>query len=559
MNVDVTLFKPNCTIWIGALKCIDPTYNHVYAIEMGEEQEFLEKILNNKNMYGDIIATEKCTPVRDEREGYVRLPFKPTAVYTANYLIWKNDDDLLPVYAFIDDIKWVNVNCVAIKASIDVFRTYLSRIQFRPCIMERSHYYQGSDEKIGANLYDEPVSEAVYYKRAEFIIDELKNLCAVMYTLPTGSAINIREFGSVFTQFNAIKFSQPFNVSQIASTMQGQSGRVQSFVLLPDFMVLEGAGYPQIITKTFKYPSRIESYTPRNKKLLTFPYIFHEAVTPSGQKQQYRLELTMANPTEGADIEYKLAGLSTAQDNKLWFYPNYYNGYIAGGEYPNLSINEGALTFTSFPELPVSSASWEATINNGSIFNILSGLCSTVMVGGSMASVSTMGQIGRAMENGVEPSDFSLSGAASAGLLMVAGAELNAILSLKGLQKQSSQVSGGSTGLADFMTGNAPFTLSLVHITEDYAKTLDNFFDVYGYRDPNLRTVNIKLRPHWCYWKSTGICAFGFQNDKTKGTEVVPAWAIREINLALMNGVTFWNTDDVLGDYKNFEENHADV
>lgn len=551
MNVDVSLFKPNCTIWLGASKSIDPSYNHVYAIGLGEEEAFLNKMLSNKNKYGDFIKVENCTPVKDEVDGYIRLPFGIGGL-TANYLIWKNQDEppYTPMYAFIEDIKFVNIHCVSIKATLDVFRTYLPRIVFRPCIMDRSHFYQGADEQIGDNLYKEPVSDKVYYKRAEFIIDELKSLSLMLVTRFTGDNIQVYPFGNLIRQFIFTKFDSPFDTSLIADTLAAASGRVVSFTVVPNFMAFgEGSGFPRIITKTFKYPETIDNYKPRNKKLLTYPFIFHECITPTGSRCRYRLELATKNPKEGADINYRLAGLCTGQDSKLWFFPEFYEGYIANGEFPSLSVNDNVITFNSFPELPVSSDAWNAAVNNQSILSMLGGLNSSLLSGGIVGAAGVAQQTAHQLANGIAPSEMSFSGFSAVGLLGVIGAEASAINSLLALDDTPISTSSGSVGLADFMTGNAPFTMSLVHIDNKYAENLDNFFDVYGYKDPNLRVVDIKLRPHWCYWKSTGVCAFGGQSSATRGTEVVPAYAINIINQCMMNGVTFWNQDDNLGAY----------
>lgn len=565
MNVDVTLFEPDCTIWIGVARNIDPTYNHVYAIENNEVESFLTQYTETPSKHGRFLKFEHCLPVRDERDGYVRLPLGLGGM-PATYLIWKNitDDGGKPVtvyYAFIEDIKFVNKNCIAVKATLDIFRTFLPAVIFKPCIMERSHWYQGADEKAGDNVYTEPVSACTYYEKAEIAIDELKNSCVVLYKLPNGIDITLRPFGKFFTQFIATKFSSPFDVSQIASYMQASSGRVQSFVVVPDFMVLEGSGYPQKITKKFSYPTTIGlSYVPRNKKLLTYPYIFHEVTAPNGRKKQFHLELAV-NPNNNSahEITYTLTGLSTAQENKLWFYPNYYEGYSVGtGEYPNLEVNETAFIFSEFPELPVSSSAWEGAINNSSLVGVLGGAISSIISGGAIGGATALSNINSAVQSGGELLSANVSGMSGYALMGVANAMASAAVSLGDLATTPSSASGGSTGLADFMTANAPFTLTLNHITEDYAKTLDDFFDLYGYRDPNLRVVDPKLRPHWSFWKSAGICAFSFGNNVGGvSTNGVPAYALVEINKKMMDGVTFWNTDDDLGDYKDFESNHA--
>lgn len=564
MDVNVTLFEPDCTIWIGVAKNIDPSYNHVYAIDNDEVETFLNQYTTDDRRNGRFLKFENCCPVRDEREGYVRLPLGLGGM-PATYIIWKNitNDGGRPVtvyYAFIEDIKFININCIAIKATIDIFRTFLPAVGFKPCIMDRSHWFQGADEKAGDNLYSENISPCTYYKKAEIAIEELNRKCVVLYKLPIGTDVTLREFGNFFTQFVAYKYSQPFDVNRIAQDMQTASGRVQSFVVVPDFMVIEGSGFPQKIEKEFDYPTTIgTSYTPRNKKLLTYPYIFHEVVAPNGRRREYHLELAV-NPNDSSrKIKYTLTGLSTAQDNKLWFYPNYYEGYTIGtSEYPNLEVNETAFVFSEFPELPVSSSAWEGAINNSSLVNVIGSAISGIVSGGAFGGVTALSSLNSAVQSGEDLMSANVSGSAGYALLNVAGSLASAITTLTGIATTPTKATGGTAGLADFMTNNAPFTLTLNHITEDYAETIDNFFDLYGYRDPNLRVVDPKLRPHWCFWKSAGICAFSKGNNVGGiSTNGVPAYALVEINKRLMEGVTFWNINDDLGDYKDFSANHV--
>ena len=67
-------------------------------------------------------------------------------------------------------------------------------------------------------------------------------------------------------------------------------------------------------------------------------------------------------------------------------------------------------------------------------------------------------------------------------------------------------------------------------ITAQFARTLDDFFDMYGYATHRVKTPNVNHRQNWWYTKTV--------NANITGN--VPNDEMNKIKEAYNNGLTFW-------------------
>ena len=91
----------------------------------------------------------------------------------------------------------------------------------------------------------------------------------------------------------------------------------------------------------------------------------------------------------------------------------------------------------------------------------------------------------------------------------------------------------------NFSSGMLSAWYSRFHITEEYARMIDNFFTMYGYATNKVKTPSFANRPHWTYVKTNGCTAIG----------KAPADEIRRFCSIIDNGITFWRTPSEVGDY----------
>ena len=76
-------------------------------------------------------------------------------------------------------------------------------------------------------------------------------------------------------------------------------------------------------------------------------------------------------------------------------------------------------------------------------------------------------------------------------------------------------------------------------IKEEYAKIIDNFFSMYGYKVNDVKVPNITGRRNWNYVKTINCNIFGD----------IPQTDIQELKNIFDSGITFWHNSNTFCDY----------
>lgn len=76
-------------------------------------------------------------------------------------------------------------------------------------------------------------------------------------------------------------------------------------------------------------------------------------------------------------------------------------------------------------------------------------------------------------------------------------------------------------------------------IKQEYAKIIDNFFSMYGYKVNDVKIPNITGRQNWNYVKTLACNIFGD----------IPQKDLQELKDIFNNGVTFWHNSNTFCDY----------
>ena len=99
----------------------------------------------------------------------------------------------------------------------------------------------------------------------------------------------------------------------------------------------------------------------------------------------------------------------------------------------------------------------------------------------------------------------------------------------------------GNTNAGDvnFSIGNNNFKLYNFVIKEEYARTIDNYFNLYGYKVNRLKLPELYSRRNWNYIKTIG-CNF---------TGDIPQQDLEKIKSIFNNGITFWHNANNYLDY----------
>lgn len=325
----------------------------------------------------------------------------------------------------------------------------------------------------------------------------------------------------VFTQLDGAYICS--SITDVVNILQafasaGKNDAVFGVYMCPKYFIntegsdlhYEGQSAPYNLSKVISKPSSLDGYTPKNKKLLTFPYCCLNVSNNNGSNNTYQYELFKDNncmfnikgvPTVGGSLkcvpyQYKMGG-------------EYYNESegIMAGKYPTLSWSQDAyinwLTQNSV-NLGVGVASNLITILGGMLATggrALAGAGN--IVSGSLGIASQIGQI---YEHSLTPN--SAKGNTN-------GGDIN--------------VSSNSNGFYFYKTS----------IKKEYAKIIDDFFSMFGYKVNSVKVPNITGRPNWNYVKTIDCNITGN----------IPQTDILAIKQIFDNGVTFWHNPSTFLDY----------
>lgn len=557
--VDLTMFHPDTTVYFLATKNVDRTYAHVFR-NLSDNHTDFEFMMTHRGGYG--INFSNVKPIRIDNNPYIKVNVPAERIQHCNLMMWKNNDDSVatPIwyYAFIDDVRFINTNCCAILAEVDVFRTYLPYVDIRAAFVERSHIYQGPDEKAGDTIIPEPVSDTIFYEDDIF----QKNLFE-FDTVTIGYVEKGSEGGqiksNIFTGIKEEKFSI-HNLNSINSFIQQHSAEIIYIVQSP----------AEYTNQEFKanLPTTVSGITPRNKKLLCYPFVQYLVVSSSGGEISLRPELfengeidihssaVIANGNYTAMLTpagYKLSKAYTDMGSAYYnpettlFYNAGINCAYVNDAWANYWGNNGALKTLSKILTQLGGAVSFNLSGNMSGSNSFHNTTAT--------SLDTGDQASNVLQSGTSGTSSGVSMGLEAGKLIMNLA--NVAVNFADLKTQVDTIKGSGDVSTDAAFDVGGFYLGWRQIPAEYAESLDYFFDMFGYKTMRLMVVNPKIRPYWCYWKTSTDCFFPAK--VTSQTVVgVPASALAIMNSAIKRGVTFWDINSDFASYDDhLEGNHT--
>jgi hypothetical protein len=94
-------------------------------------------------------------------------------------------------------------------------------------------------------------------------------------------------------------------------------------------------------------------------------------------------------------------------------------------------------------------------------------------------------------------------------------------------------------GYTNISIGRYGFIAESKSVKYEIAKSIDGYFDMFGYKVNSVKVPNIGTRPHWNYVKTVGVTLIGD----------VPADSLLNLSEIYNNGVTFWRYGSEVGDY----------
>lgn len=326
----------------------------------------------------------------------------------------------------------------------------------------------------------------------------------------------------------------------------------------------------------FKSIDGSETYVPKNKKLLQYPYCQLLVTNNNGSTETYHPEFF-----RNTNNQVNFSG-------KMYLNPNAYI-YVYPQNYRGLGEDvENGVALDYFPQIPFSEdsyAQWWAKSKDSFQLGIASQVASTaIMCMGAGGMVKTASEISSVTSNidNVGTKGFSSEiGVSSASLSQHRDISMNKSVQseTKGGSRRGVSLGYGVLGVARSLgtlaeAKNAPDSLTMSNgngnlqviqgrcgfnfykmgITIDRAKILDKYFDMYGYKCHRVKVPSYISDPRsvWNYTKTQNCMIKG-----ATGYNGLPETAQSAIQAIFNNGITMWRSIAQIGDYNL--DNHSNA
>ena len=306
------------------------------------------------------------------------------------------------------------------------------------------------------------------------------------------------------------------NITEVVNILQSYATRGKSDAVYNLYMILasmithtseslqySGQSSPNTDTKTITKVNTINGYTPINKKLLTFPFNYMLISNNNGSSNILHYERFSGNT-----CNFTIKGVPTVGGSIKIIPTNYDN---------NLNSEEEGLIAGKLPTLNWSDDEYTNWLTQNSV-NIALSIASSglTIVGGAVAG----------------------AGAVVSGAMSIAN-ELGAVYQ-HSLQPNSAKgnVNGGDINVCDHKNG---FYFYKMTIKEEYARIIDNYFSMFGYKINRVKVPNITGRSNWNYVKTIN-CNFDGN---------IPQTDLNIIRAMFNNGTTLWHNPSTIYNYSN--------
>lgn len=526
-------------------------------LTFASKREQLEYFLSLKNIEVENFSYQR-------KDSVIRFPEHIDNIIEYNYCIYQNSNYSNKwFFAFITNMTYVNDNMTNIYITTDVFQTWQFDLKFKDSFIEREMIDTEKDIP-GANLIPEGLETGEFKIDGQANINDLQPAYIVAYT-GDNYKISTIEGGATETpvkqegySYNGIYSSVTFavcneygfNTLMAILNQEDNSSKILTVFTVPKLAVKsllpkdDGTHvyYFKFLEDNFMQapttlnlnsrPSSIDGYTPRNKKLLTYPYLYLGFTPQNGSKNIYRYE-NFQNGTPSFKIISEINPNPTVQ-----FIPLNYRGQ--SGEnicdianlngYPTVSYRTD--TFNN----------WLA--QNGEIISLnMAQEQFNYQIDAIKTPIQGMSSITSQAKNG----DFgALLGGANLGLDVARldknhefyiAQQMAQIEKQKMLPDNATLSSSNSTLLGYNLSQNNVFTRFCVK--KQFAERIDKFFDMYGYITNTVKKPNINNRPNWNYIKTIGVNIEGY----------IPQEDLQIIKSIFDNGVTLWHNPNTFLDY----------
>lgn len=505
---------PNSTIHILRNVPLDNTYQHTIHFNSSTEQAGYFTSLNK-------YTVANYTYQRKERT--LRVGILADNLYDCNYIMFKNTAfGNKWFYAFITDVEYVNNEAANISFEIDVMQTWYFDYRVLESFIEREH---AASDNVGDNLVPDNLEIGEYISDDFDGTGHIRNykiVVAATFYEDGGELVPVAGgyYGGIYSGLYYNVFDNANDANDFIDKAVGdnkQEGIVSIFMMPNDF-ITERGGSPAYFTiqKAKKVTGQIDGYTPKNKKLYTYPYNFLYVTNLNGNSAEFPYEYF----NQGDNCEFVLAGDMSCNPQII----------LAPSNYKGVPVNYNEkMVLDSFPQCSFNIDSFKAWIAQTGASQAVSWVGGGASIAGGLmkASVATGATAGLAI-GGIP--------LLAVGGVIAVGGMLASIVQHATLPNQAKGSQGNSAMVSLRLKD---FAFMHMHIRSEFAQIIDEYWNMFGYPTHRVKLPNISTRPHWNYVKTVDV--------NIKGS--VPVDDMAKIKSIYNNGITFWKKGGEVGNY----------
>ena len=495
---------------------------------------------------------DNCTYQR--KDNVIRYETEPTGLTYEdllgyNYCMYQNTSyGNKWFYAFVTEVRYVNDGMTEITIETDVIETWKFEINYKPSFVEREHV---ANDSIGLHTYPEGLETGEYTEIGIDHYSELEDTCPVMMcSVDINNPTNNSHGSFQSDKYEACHYyifcgtgadhyygtDQMTCLNNAIKALAGYTENIQGIFMAPQKLVnwtvngtwtpitgttsgyrsaYAGADNPVSFSDfSISRPTTIGSYTPKNNKVLCYPYNYLLLANNSGSNAVYHYEDFTYEPNDPT-LKFEVKGVIVPSCS-IKAIPKNYKGqsleFLEG-------LNAGKYPLCSWPNDLYTNWLTQNAVN----FAIDGAYKIGGLAAGAFMSVTGVGT--------------------PAGEALVAGSVMGIADSVKTIYQHSFspvQAEGDvNSGDITFSAGKTTFEAHKCQIREEYARIIDNYFSMFGYKVNTLKTPVFETRLNWNYIKTNGLNITGD----------IPQKDMQKIKDIFNNGITFWHNPSTFLDY----------
>lgn len=454
----------------------------------------------------------------------IKLPISADEAYKYNYMSFQNTTyGSKWFYAFITSVDYLNDNACIVNFKVDVIQTYMFDYTLPMCYVVREH---ASTDNIGDNIQPEP------FNIGDMIVDKVFKdhyLNDFQIVVCAGTTINLEGqketscgvYGGLLQGVDLLATGidvTPSNYEQASNHLKdiingyvdaNAEDSIISLFNMPSKFLTANNKPIQSYTESLNKPKSLDGYTPKNKKLLTFPYCYL-AVDTGANCANYRWEYFTGEPS------FNMYGTYTCNP-EVALVPLNYNGFTENFTEQIKVGNFGQVAFsvdTYRAWLAQNANAWNLKMYSASLgvasasYGALTGVFS-----GEFGNVANVAQSTISYEQVMNEKAMA--------------------------QNQAPHAKGQQQTDLDLALNKKGFWFKNMSMRAENAKIADDFLTMFGYATNKLKTPNITSRKEFNYLQTSAINIYGS----------VPNDASAELADIYNRGIRFWHNPKHVGDY----------